>query len=119
MVIKGKGGKRRYVFFCERLRNECAGLSGNVCISRFGDVITQRGINSQLKIIGKRLGISPEKMHPHGFRHFFAKQYLRYNPNGLVELSGLLGHSSVNTTMIYLQKSEMEMLNDYQKAVQW
>lgn len=43
-----------------------------------------------------------KNVHPHTFRHSFAVNFIRQTRD-LVTLSKLLGHSSVNNTMIYLQ----------------
>ena len=43
-------------------------------------------------------------MHAHAFRHFFAKMFLKKNKD-VIQLADLLGHGSVDTTRIYLQKS--------------
>lgn len=53
---------------------------------------------------GRKCGIDKSKMHPHAFRHFFAKMYLKKNKD-VVQLAELLGHGSIDTTRIYLQKS--------------
>ena len=46
----------------------------------------------------------PKWVHPHTFRHSFAINYLRQadTPNDLVILRKLMGHSSILTTMAYL-----------------
>ena len=43
--------------------------------------------------------------HPHKIRHSFAVNFLKQtkSPNGLIILQKLLGHSNIQTTMIYLQ----------------
>jgi len=56
--------------------------------------------------------------HPHKIRHSFAVNFLRQSdrPMALMELKELLGHSHINTTMVYLrvvpmnQKKAMESI---------
>jgi site-specific recombinase XerD len=58
-------------------------------------------------------GVREELCHPHTLRHTYAKNVLRHigekirNPSeALVVLRDLLGHSSIQTTMIYLENSK-------------
>jgi integrase len=76
--------------------------------SRFKSKITTRGIAQKLQDWGLKYGIRKEVMHPHSFRHFYAKNFLA-NGGDLVLLSDLLGHSRLETTAIYLRKSSDEM----------
>ena len=46
-------------------------------------------------------------MHPHSFRHCFAINFLQENKD-IALLADLMGHSGVNTTMIYLRLSKEE-----------
>src|SRR5690606_20601578 len=48
-----------------------------------------------------RAGI--QKVTPHMLRHTFATRYLNANPDDLRGLARLLGHSSLNTVMIYTE----------------
>jgi site-specific recombinase XerD len=57
-------------------------------------------------------------MHAHAFRHFFAKMFLKKTKD-IIQLADLLGHGSVDTTRIYLQKSYDEQQRDFNKNVTW
>lgn len=46
-----------------------------------------------------------ESVGPHILRHTFATEYLRANPDDLRGLAALLGHSHLNTVMIYTEPS--------------
>ena len=48
-------------------------------------------------------GIEP--VNPHALRHTFATRYLKANPDDLRGLARLLGHSSLDTVMIYTEPS--------------
>lgn len=59
-----------------------------------------------------RAGI--EKVTPHMLRHTFATRYLNANPDDLRGLARLLGHSSLNTVMIYTEPT----LNDLNQRLE-
>lgn len=48
-------------------------------------------------------GLVPPETTPHTLRHTFATNYLKDHPGDLVGLAALLGHSSLETTRIYVQ----------------
>lgn len=123
VVLKGKGNKYRRFFFTEKLRREVSeyvtlnNKSGLIAMGKFG-LLTNRGFSMNLKRFGEKCGIDKRKMHPHAFRHFFAKMYLKKTKD-VIELAELLGHSSIDTTRIYLQKSHEEQKNEFNKKVNW
>ena len=84
---------------------------------RFGK-LTTRGVSQQLINFGKKYNIPLEVMHPHSFRHFFAISFLERNKD-IALLADLMGHSGVNTTMIYLRKSSEQQRREIDKAVNW
>lgn len=67
--------------------------------------VNARVLSRDLKMIaGKCRGIKLGKVHPHAFRHLFAIQYLMQNgENAIAELADILGHSSLETTRIYVR----------------
>ncbi len=123
VVLKGKGNKYRRFFFQKTIQQEAKvyakeyGKTGIFAVGRFGP-ITQRGFSQHLKAWGKHCGIDSKKMHAHAFRHFFAKMFLKKTKD-IIQLADLLGHGSVDTTRIYLQKSYDEQQRDFNKNVTW
>lgn len=123
VMLKGKGNKYRRFFFNKQLQNEVkaylkqTGKSGHVAVGKYGR-LTQRGLCQSMKNWGDRCGIERAKMHPHAFRHFFAKMYLKKNKD-VIQLADLLGHGSVDTTRIYLQKSYDEQKKEFNRSVTW
>lgn len=123
VTLKGKGNKYRKFFFSKSLQDEVrayvkdTGIRGYVGIGKFGQ-ITKRGFDSKLKQWGKEAGIDKTKMHAHAFRHFFAKMYLKKTKD-VIQLADILGHGSIDTTRIYLQKSNEEQKRDFNKNVNW
>jgi len=120
-------GKIRRIFFPEILINESRSYFETVqgdylfpaaCQNKkyHGKLITPRGISSMLQQFGKRYGIRKEVMHPHGFRHFFAKEFLR-NGGEITLLSDLLGHEDIGTTAIYTRATTEEMSEKLSKLM--
>jgi site-specific recombinase XerD len=116
--LKGKGSKYRRFFFTKQVQEGAKGKSGYVCMNRYGSQISTRGIAQELKNLGTKCGIAKEKMHPHAFRHFFAKMYLKKTKD-VVSLADILGHGSVDITRIYLQKSYDEQKREINRVVNW
>ncbi len=54
-------------------------------------------------------GVVPSDTTPHALRHTFAHRYLAQHPNDLVGLSQLLGHSSLDTTAIYVKPTAHQL----------
>ncbi len=71
---------------------------------RKGKAIGREAVWKQLKTIAEQAGVKREKVYPHSFRHFFAQNYMKHFPN-ISELADILGHSSLETTRIYLAES--------------
>ena len=61
----------------------------------------------RLKKIAGYAKINKSKIHPHGWRHLFAKEFKKYGGE-LDELRDILGHSSLETTSIYTKTSNKE-----------
>lgn len=72
----------------------------------------------RLKEFAGKYGIDPDKVHPHAFRHLFAKNFLKKNKD-IALLADLLGHSSIETTRIYLQQSSREQGKMVDEIVDW
>ena len=57
-------------------------------------------------------------MHPHSFRHRFAKSFIdRYKD--ICFLADLLGHESIDTTRIYVRKTATEQREIVDNIVDW
>lgn len=123
-VIKGKGSKYRRVFFQKSLISEVRKYVpekewGNPCfLNRYGLPASSGALPQLMRDWSKAIGIDSKKIHPHAFRHFFAKQYLKRN-NDVIQLAEYLGHSNLDTTRIYLQKTLDEQKSDFNRHVKW
>lgn len=121
--LRCKGNKYRRIYFSKQLQKEVNShvklndKTGYVAVGKFGR-LASRGFGSLLKSWAEKTGIDKSKMHAHAFRHFFAKRYLKRTKD-VVQLAEILGHSNIDTTRIYLQKSHDEQRMDFNKNVDW
>lgn len=123
MDLYSKGGKMRRVFFSKRLRDEAIPWlaereGGYLLLNTNGQPITVRGLSKNLKLLAEEYGINPAVIHPHSFRHLFAKNFLRKSRD-IVLLADLLGHESIETTRIYLQRSSHEQGTLINRLIDW
>ena len=120
--VYSKGGKIRRIYFPTRLRRELMAWaerdSGHLFLNRLGAPLTPRGIAHRLRDFAHKYGINVNVVHPHSFRHLFAKNFLQRNGD-LVLLADLLGHDSLDTTRIYLQRSSREQSELIDRVVDW
>ena len=123
--LYSKGGKLRRIYIPAALQKETLKWmaenhreSGFLFLNKYGELITARGIAAQLKHFGIRYGLNPTVIYPHSFRHRFAKSFLeRYND--IAMLADLMGHSSIETTRIYLRKTSTEQQNIVDRVIDW
>ena len=66
-----------------------------------GPLTDRSAVNRMLAKYARSAGVAP--FGPHVLRHTFATRYLAANPGDLRGLAALLGHSSLNTVMIYTE----------------
>ena len=81
--------------------------SGAIFRTRSGKEIGRRQIWAELKGLCKHAGIPPTKVFPHNLRHLFATIFYRACKD-IARLADVLGHSSIETTRIYLVTSGAE-----------
>ena len=67
----------------------------------------RRQIWAAMKRLCRKAGVAPSKVFPHNLRHLFATAYYRVY-HDIVKLADMLGHSSIETTRIYLISSGQE-----------
>jgi site-specific recombinase XerD len=79
-----------------------------------GARITPAGLRSLFRY--RRLISGVSKAHPHRFRHTFASDMVQAGIS-LPALMSLMGHTSISTTMIYVQISPRDVMEQYVRAV--
>ena len=112
IVRMGKGERRREVPLNasarEALNNWLAvrGEDGTLLFSgKRGDGISISGVHRRLAELGR---IAKVEVHPHTLRHSFSKNLIDAGVS-LEKVASLLGHSSLNTTRIYITPNERDL----------
>ena len=80
---------------------------GEIFITKNGKGMSRKQIWSQMKAICKVAGVEASKVFPHNLRHLFARVFYRATRD-IAKLADLLGHSSIETTRIYLLSTGAE-----------
>lgn len=75
--------------------------SGMIFVTRTGKPISRTNIWREMKALCKEANVNPQKVFPHNLRHLFARVFYGIEKD-LAKLADILGHSSINTTRIYI-----------------
>lgn len=104
-------GKSRVVLLprelAQRLRQyaQARGIrSGPLFRTRTGMPLDRSNIWREMKTLCWEAGVAPEKVFPHNLRHLFARSFYEQEKD-LAHLADILGHSSIETTRIYVAVS--------------
>lgn len=95
---------------CRKLRKYISRIgitSGAVFRTRTGRALGRKEIWAQMKALCSAAGVEPGKVFPHNLRHLFARVFYAAQKD-IAKLADLLGHSSIETTRIYLLSSGTE-----------
>ena len=95
--------KRKLLDYCKKKNIK----SGVVFITRNGNPVNRSNIWAEMKKVAEKAGVALEKAFPHNLRHFFARTYYNMHKN-ISYLADILGHSSINTTRLYIVSSGAE-----------
>jgi len=77
---------------------------GSIFVSKNGRALDRSNIWSEMKKLCEMAGVSKDKVFPHNLRHLFAKTYYSVQKD-VVRMADILGHSSINTTRIYIMEN--------------
>lgn len=128
--VMGKGRKERtlyisdsasfYLFRYLKWRKEGEGLTIEelantplfVSLKRPHNRLTVAGVQYALKLIGKRAGVG--NVHPHRFRRTFATDLLNRGMR-IEEVMVLMGHTKIETTLIYCNIKQDGVRESYRK----
>ena len=87
---------------------------GPIFRDRNGKPLSRHSVWSEMKKIGRKAGVAASKVFPHNLRHLFAKVFYSLERD-LSKLADLLGHSSIETTRIYIATGGCEHLRQLNK----
>ena len=89
-------------------------VSGEVFLTRNGKGMSRRQIWAEMKSLCEKAGVAPSKVFPHNLRHLFAQTFYRVCRD-VARLADVLGHSSIETTRLYLISTEAEHVRQMER----
>lgn len=100
--------KTRVIFIVKELRKKLLRYAaeqniktGMIFITKAGKPINRTNIWREKKSLCKAANVNPQKVFPHNLRHLFARVFYGIEKD-IAKLADILGHSSINTTRIYI-----------------
>ena len=81
--------------------------SGELFLTRGGKSLSRKQIWAEMKAVCRAAGVAESKVFPHNLRHLFARTFYRASRD-VAKLADVLGHSSIETTRIYLVSTGAE-----------
>ena len=81
--------------------------SGEIFLTKSGKPLSRGQIWREMKGLCRQAGVAATKVFPHNLRHLFAATFYRACKD-IARLADVLGHSSIETTRIYLLASSAE-----------
>lgn len=101
-------GKTRSVFIVRELQKKLLRYAteqkiatGSIFITRNGKPMSRTNIWREMKSLCEQAGVNSQKVFPHNLRHLFARTFYGIEKD-IAKLADILGHSSINTTRIYI-----------------
>lgn len=88
--------------------------SGEIFLTKDKKSLSRHQIWREMKILCKKAGVEASKVFPHNLRHLFAVTFYKATRD-IVKLADLLGHSSINTTRIYLLTTGTEHVRQLER----
>ena len=89
-------------------------VSGEAFLTRNGKGMSRRQIWAEMKSLCEKAGVAPSKVFPHNLRHLFAQTFYRVCRD-VAKLADVLGHSSIETTRLYLISTEAEHVRQMER----
>lgn len=118
-TVHGKGNKERIVYFSEvagmllkRYLDRRTDASEALFVGRGTDRLSDDGFRAMLKKLSKRAGVS--NVHPHRFRRTRATTLNRHGMP-IQEISALLGHEKLDTTMRYVALCDDDIKTSFRR----
>jgi len=86
---------------------KCGIQSGIIFVTKTGKALNRSNIWAQMKRLCHRANVNPSKVFPHNLRKLFARTFYGIEKD-IAKLADILGHSSINTTRIYIMTTGTE-----------
>lgn len=113
-VVIACKGKTRNILVPGKLKNMLLGYakrkgiaSGVIFVGKNGKALDRSCIWRQTKALCKAAGVRESKVFPHNLRKLFARTFYGIEKD-IAKLADILGHSSINTTRIYIMSTGRE-----------
>ncbi|MBQ3252176.1 MAG: tyrosine-type recombinase/integrase [Oscillospiraceae bacterium] len=81
--------------------------TGAIFVTCTGKPLNRSNIWSAMKKLCETAGVKPSKVFPHNLRKLFARTFYGIEKD-IAKLADILGHSSINTTRIYIMTTGIE-----------
>lgn len=81
--------------------------SGMIFVTRTGKPLSRTNIWREMKTLCVEANVNPQKVFPHNLRHLFARVFYGIEKD-IAKLADILGHSSIDTTRIYIMTTGTE-----------
>ncbi len=88
--------------------------SGKIFLTQDGLPVSRQSIWTRMKALCEAAGVERTKVFPHNLRSLFARSFYG-SCHDVVRLADVLGHSSIETTRIYLMSTGKEYLRQLDK----
>lgn len=88
--------------------------SGEIFLTRSGRGLGRKQIWAEMKVLCRLAGVAAGNVFPHNLRHLFARTFYKVCKD-VAKLADVLGHSSIETTRIYLISTGAEHLQTLNK----
>ena len=112
LTVNGKIGARQVPVSPGVAAELVAIAAGPRLWHRDGEPISFDGVKTVYRRLFQRAGIPGPKLGAHTLRHTFATMYLRAG-GGVRQLQSILGHSKLETTMIYVHLAGIDVQEDH------
>lgn len=107
-------GKQRLVLLPKKLQRKLLRyiqgngiVSGVVFCTSGGKAVDRSNVWKEMKLLSEDAEVPGEKVYPHNLRHLFAKEFYAVEKD-IAKLADVLGHSSMETTRIYIKTTSEE-----------
>ena len=114
-------GKQRMVLLTKKLQGilskyirEQGIQDGVVFCTRSGKAVDRSNVWKEMKALSEEADVAEEKVFPHNLRHLFAKAFYEVDKD-IAKLADVLGHSSIETTRVYIMTTSEEHRKQLEK----